>query len=39
MVVYSANEFISLPNFNDLKEKINILSSQAFDHTSISDNV
>ena len=39
MVVYSANEFISLPNFNDLKEKINILSSQAFNHTSVSDNV
>ena len=39
MVVYSAIEFRSLPNFNDLKEKINILSSQAFNHTSVSDNV
>jgi ribosomal protein S18 acetylase RimI-like enzyme len=39
MVVYSANEFISLPNFNDLKENINLLSSQVFNHASVSDNV
>lgn len=39
MVVYSANEFIGLHNFKDLKEKINILSSQVFNHGSVSDNV
>lgn len=39
MVIYSANEFIDLPNFHDLKEKINILSSQVFNHTNVSDNV
>lgn len=39
MVVYSANEFTSLPDFNDLKEEINLLSSQVFNHTSVSDNV
>lgn len=39
MVVYAANEFISLPNFNDLKHNINLLSAQAFNHISVSDNV
>jgi ribosomal protein S18 acetylase RimI-like enzyme len=39
MVVYSANEFLGLPNFNELKKEINISSSQAFNHGSVYNNV
>lgn len=39
MVVYSATEFIRLPNFNELKQEINISSSQSFNHSSVYDNV
>lgn len=39
MVVYSATEFMNLPNFHILKHEVNKLSSEAFDHTTINDNV
>ena len=39
MVVYSASEFRSLPNFHNLTQGINRLSSEVFDHMVVNDNV